>query len=317
VARDTLAREVALRNTMEEDKKAAKKAIAAGNARGPRLRARVEAALGAASCSHLRRYGNVRINLGMTSNSLQLLLGAVRRANDVELFEQTLAGGDAEKAFKSVHPDGTHSGWQFAAASRGPRQRPLRLKLFKQDKELLVQPLCVEASERPALIELQDCICRALQVQVREIGGAPLAMSTFPGGTVQLVHEDGQQSNLGVMLALEDGSPSTRFVDATGMGCETRRPSQPQLRERAATFASASDLPAGPPLMCGEATLFDTSWPHAGPPVNASAPVRNTIFIALTGGSHARRKRTYDAPIYTEAAQKLCDEQNRKLARKE
>jgi hypothetical protein len=114
-----------------------------------------------------------------------------------------------------------------------------------------------------------------------------------------------------------DGSPSTRFVDAAGLGTETRRPSQPQLRERAATFASASDLPASTPLQCGEATLFDTSWPHAGPPVNVDAPMRNTIFIALTGGSHARRKRTYDAPIYTEAAQKRCDEQNRKLARKE
>jgi hypothetical protein len=302
---------------MQEDKKAAKKAIAAGNARGPRLRARVEAALGAASCSHLRRHGHVRINLGMTTNSLQLLLGAVRRANDVELFEQTLASGGAENAFNCVHHDSTHSGWQLAAASRGPRQRPLRLKLFKKDKELLVPPMCVEVPERPALEELQKQICHVLQVEAREIGGSPLAMSTFPGGTVQLVHEDGHQSNLGLMLALEDGSPSTRFVDAAGLGTETRRPSQPQLRERAATFASASDLPASTPLQCGEATLFDTSWPHAGPPVNVDAPMRNTIFIALSGGSHARRKRTYDAPIYTEAAQKRCDEQNRKLARKE
>ena len=82
------------------------------------------------------------------------------------------------------------------------------------------------------------------------------------------------------------------------------RPSlAPQLRERAATFASASDLPAGPPLMCGEATLFDTSWPHAGPPVNAcTARARESIPKAVEPRPLPRRERVWIFELLASAA---------------
>ena len=113
-------------------------------------------------------------------------------------------------------------------------------------------------------------------------------MLSLPGGLGQRVHRDGPQPNLALMVALEDGTAQTRFLDAqTISGYKGGRELELLACDKVWT-----DLPAGRPLRTGECILFSTLWWHAGPAQAHDAGFRRVIFFPLTGGSKDRRGQT-------------------------
>ena len=72
---------------------------------------------------------------------------------------------------------------------------------------------------------------------------------------------DTHQKNCAVMVALEDGTPATRFVRADLRSSQRGG----QELERLASAQTCADLPEGKVMCAGEALLFNTAWWHAGP----------------------------------------------------
>ena len=97
------------------------------------------------------------------------------------------------------------------------------------------------------------------------------------------------QHNLAVMVALENETEATRFLDPGDL--------RPSMRggvelERLARGKKWTDLPVGRLLRAGECVLFSTRWWHAGPGQAQGAGFRRVIFLPLTGGTKDRKGKS-------------------------
>ena len=140
---------------------------------------------------------------------------------------------------------------------------------------------------------LRSAICEALGVIDADLEYVQGLLS-LPGGLGQHIHRDGAQRNMALMVAMQDKTMPTRFVDASSLRRSAR--GGKALEWVAAGVCSWKDLDPGEPLRAGDALLFNTAWWHAGPGVAVGEEPRSVLFVPLTGGTRDRRQQTESAP---------------------
>ena len=96
----------------------------------------------------------------------------------------------------------------------------------------------------------------------------------------QAFHMDGQEQNLGIMLALHDNTRSTEFRNYTGkdfarMKAEDRRQYMSQAWEN---VLGAAHSPNSTILQAGDLILFNTAHIQAAPSMETE---RHTLFFVL------------------------------------
>lgn len=235
--------------------------------RGELITTRVKQKISSSAASELEMSGHTVIDL-LTSEPkvLQALVKEHDAAHGTAAFKSAIEGNEGRKPsleqLELLQGTRTHANLQAGShmVARAARLPPTI-----------------------ATLAARAAVCRATGIGDDDIDYV-LAMLSIPGGLGNLVHTDGEQHNLAIMLALEDSTAPTRFVDAGSLRTSVRGGVQ---LERLAYGKAWSELPAGSSLRAGEAVLFCTRWWHAGP--GQGPGFRRVIFFPLTGGTKDRQ----------------------------
>jgi hypothetical protein len=194
--------------------------------------------------------------------------------------------------------DAAHGTAAFAAAIKGnkgqtPKHEELALLLGTRTHANIQgnSHMVARAAQLPcsdATVAMRAACCLRTGVNDENIDYV-LAMLGIPGGLGNRVHADGPQHNLAVMVAFENETEATRFLDPGDL--------RPSMRggvelERLARGKKWTDLPVGRLLRAGECVLFSTRWWHAGPGQAQGAGFRRVIFLPLTGGTKDRKGKS-------------------------